>query len=139
MNTFSGFCIAACMFLIFVGMATGVVNTLGVFPSSPTIDTNTAQGTYNVGTYIWIGGTTATILLAIAIAITTKSTNLIALTAFGGVFWTSWGSIQSIFYTGGFLSNTTGIAIVLMLWFGMTVMFIGAIIGILSPGSTAMR
>ena len=147
MNTFSGFCIAACIFIIFVGLATAVVGSLNqsgssdVFPNTPNIDVTDASSssTYNVSTYIWVGGSVATLLLAIAVAITSKSTNLIALTVFGGTFWTSWGSMAPVFDTFGFTSNNTGFLIIGMLTLGMTMMFIGAVIGILSPGSTAMR
>jgi hypothetical protein len=139
MNTYSGLCMGACIFMIFFGLASSVVNSIGAFPSSPTIDTTAAQGSYDVGTYIWIGGSVSTLLLAIAIGITTKSTNLIALTAFGGTFWTSWLAVLPIFNNFGFSANATGSILIFMLTLGMSVMFIGAVIGILSPGSTAMR
>lgn len=128
----------ACIFMIFVGMASTVVNTIGAFPSSPTMDTSTAQGSYDVNTYIWIGGTIVT-LTSVVILLISKATNLIGLVVFAGTFWTSWASILPIFDNFGFSDNVTGAAIILMLTFGMTVMFIGAIIGILAPGSTAMR
>jgi hypothetical protein len=147
MNTFSGFCIAACIFLIFIGMGTGVVSTLDqgsfhVFSASPDINTSEAQkptqtnyfDLYNV--LIAYG---AAIAITSILSYLTGTSNLIVVWIFGGVFWASWGSLLPVFYTGGFMNTSTGLAIVGMLTFGMTVMFIGAIIGLLSPGGTSMR
>jgi hypothetical protein len=140
MNTFNGFCIAACMFMVFVGMASTVVSTLGVFPSTLDINTDDAQSKFDVqyNNILSAGVYGATILGAIALAFLTRTTNLIGMWIFSGVFWAGWLSVNGLFYTGGFLNNATGIAIVAMLWFGMTIMFIGAVTGILS-GSTVMR
>jgi hypothetical protein len=149
MNTFSGLCIGACIFIIFIGMAAGVVNSIGAFPGAvtPTADTTDAQQTGNFSSYSNIYSLLTTyggaiglgVIASIITLLITGSTSLIGIWMFAAVFWSSWLSIQNIFYTGGFLNNETGILIVLMLWFGMSMMFIGAVVGMLSPGSTAMR
>lgn len=137
MNTFNSFCIAACIFMIFIGMASVVVNSLDVFPSSPDINTDDAQGKFNTG-YIQIAAFGASIALAIVFSALSRSTNIIGIWIFGAVFWASWLSVNSMFYTGGFLNNTTGIALVAMLWLGMIVMFIGAVTGMMH-GSIWMK
>lgn len=131
MSTFTGFCIAACMFMIFVGMSSAVVNTLGVFPDSFSVNTGVAQSKFNTG-YITVFAYVGAIAGAILLSLVSRTTNVIGIWLFGAVFWSSWLSVNTIFYTGGFLNNPTGIAIVAMLWFGMVVMFLGAIVGLLS-------
>ena len=139
MNTFNSFCIAACVFMIFVGMATVVVTSLGVFPSTTSIDTSESQSKYDVTSItVWSSGITIGSILTAGISLLTRSTNLMGICIFGTIFWTSWLSLIPIFNTGGFLNNTTGVALIAMITFGMTIMFIGAVIGMLT-GRTEMK
>lgn len=120
--------------MIFVGMSSLVVHSLGVFPDSPIIDTSDAQGNFtttSIQSNIFMAGTAITVVLT-TFSLLTRQTVFVGLTLFGGIFWTSWTSINGLFYTGGFMRNETGILIIAMLWLGMAAMFIGAIIGMLS-------
>jgi len=134
-------------------MAATFVGALGAFPDtwSGVGDSTTGQFSNLTGNITSIGGekinfdslwlyATGGIALGgvIILGILTQSTNLIGVWIFGTVFWMSWIKIQGIFYVGGLLSNTAGIALVGMLWLGMMFMFVGAIIGMLSQ-SGGMR
>lgn len=135
--------------MIFVGMASAVVSSIGAFPgaTTPPMDTTDAQQKGDFSAYsniysllITYGGAIGLGIVASVITLLiTGSTSLIGIWMFSAVFWSSWLSVQNIFYTGGYLNNETGILIVIMLWAGMSLMFIGAIVGMLSPGGTAMR
>jgi hypothetical protein len=152
MNTYTSFCIAGCLFMIFVSMAIGFVNLSGAFPTTLSTNPNTGNitnmtnGGYvgspsklDMGT-IWLVGMGSSIGAALAIGILMKSTNMLAVSLFGGVFWSSWLNILGVVYVGGFdfMSSPGYIALIGMLTVGMTFMFIGAIIGMLS-GSIWMR
>jgi hypothetical protein len=139
MNTFSSFCMAACLFMIFIGLASGVVSSLNiggppVFPDSPDINTTEAQKPFNLNLTetIWIAGMTIGSLATVALFGAFRQTNVAAIAIFSTVFWTSWGSILVIFHTGGFLDFAAGLAIIGMLTFGMSIMFIGAVVGMLA-------
>lgn len=147
MNTFSGFCISACLFMIFLGMASVVVNGLDIFPPSSAVDTTDAQGYFNdedkLNDAIWIaGGILGAALVIVALA--KGMTNLIGLIIFSTMFWASWLSINRQFLSNFFLDSTGHVqpaaaGLIAMLWLGMSVMFVGASIGLLSPGGTSMR
>ena len=149
MNTFNSFCIAACIFMIFISMSIGFINLSGAFPTNMATNPNTKNITnmtnavagepmkFDMGT-IWLVGTGASIGIAVVVGILMKSTNLLGVFLFGSIFWSSWLNIIGVAYTGGFLSNQGGVALLGMITVGMTFMFIGAIIGMLS-GSIWMR
>lgn len=147
MNTFNSFCIGACLFICLVGMAGSFVGALGVLPSTWDIGlqgddtggvfsnlteniTSTSGGAMNFDSF-WLIATGGIAVTGIILGILMQSTNMIAVWIFGTVFWSGWIKVNSIFYAGGFLDNTAGIALVSILWFGMMIMFIGAIIGML--------
>ena len=143
MNTFSAFCMAACVFMIFVGMASIMVNSIGAFPgeSVPNIDTTTSQSKFavdytNILSSVAIYG--VAIVAAIAAAFLTRTTNLAGIWIFDAIFWSGWLSMIPIFDAGGFLLNVTGGIIISMLTVGMDIMFIGAVVGMLT-GSHQMK
>jgi len=143
-NTFSGICIATCMFMIFFGMATAVVNAVApnVFPGLAGIDTSNAESKIDTD-YMSIGVIVVTYGAAIIgagiLAVLTNSTNIIGVWLFSAVFWASFlslnGTLSIMLY--GYL-GAASIPIFAILWIGMIMMFIGAIIGMLS-GSQWMR
>ena len=143
-NTFSGFCIAACAFMIFFGMSTAIINAVApnVFPGMAGIDTANAEEKIS-SDYLNFGALIASYGVAIGISvllsILTNSTNMIGVWLFGAVFWASFASLNGTL--GLLLYNYLGVAsvpIFAVLWVGMVIMFIGAVIGMLS-GSQWMR
>lgn len=153
MNTFTSFCVGACIFMIFFGMSIGFIGLMGAFPTglttgfTPGNSTETVTGlTGNVtgvmGHFnfwdLW-GATTGLALGgALAIGILTKSTNMIGTWVFGTFFWSSWGSMLTVFYTFDFLSSGAGLMLITMITVGMAFIFVAAVIGMLS-GSIWMR
>jgi hypothetical protein len=79
-----------------------------------------------------------TALGAIGIAYLTRTTNMIGVYLFGTFFWSSWLNVIRILNDTSFLSFPGGLALIGMISVGMTFMFIGAVIGLLS-GSIWMR
>jgi hypothetical protein len=147
MNTFNSFCISACMFMIFLGMASIVVGNLGISSSSPVINTTEAQKNFlkdNANTIIWVAGGTLATIASIASYFFTRSTVIMGVTIFAGIFWTSWIAINKTFLSNFFIDSTThaiqpaAAGIIGMLWLGMAVMFIGAVQGMLT-GSIWMK
>lgn len=155
MNTFTSFCIAACMFMCFVGMASAFIGVLGVFPTtiSMTPSGNSSSGIFSNLTgnvtssagesinfdSIWLiatGGIAAT--GAFIFGILTKSTNMVAVWLFGTVFWSAWGHLAVIISGVGILDSEAGIILISIITVGMTIIFVGAVIGMLS-GSIWMR
>lgn len=154
MNTFSALCIAACVFMIFVGFSFGFVDAMGVFPveqASPfdatddslEIVENLSQNiTGTEGRMSWStmwGIVTGAMLIgAIGISLITHTTNLIGVYIFGTFFWSSWINVVGILDTFDFLASAAGLVLLTMITVGMSIMFIGAIVGMLS-GAHAMR
>jgi len=153
MNTFNSFCIGACIFMIFLGFSFGFIDAMNAFPTSKTSPFGTDNSLNIVqnlssnitGTtgglswgQIWGIGTGAIALGVIGMAILTRTTNMIGVYLFGTFFWSSWASLVGILYTFSFLTSGAGLILVTMITVGMSVMFIGAIIGMLS-GSFSMR
>lgn len=159
MNTFTSFCIGACIFMCFVGMAGTLVNVIGSFPSS--VDTGAAihgDGTggsifsnlssnitsatndpfpfdnmWLIGTGVAVGGAAA-----IGLSILTGTTTFIGIWLFGSVFWSGWLNLVGVITTGGYFNNAAGAVIIGMLSIGMMIMFVGAIIGMFG-GSQGMK
>jgi hypothetical protein len=153
MNTYTSFCIAGCIFFIFISMSMGFIDMSGAFPSSGTTNIQIGNTTGSVsnmtGTVvgeaghisigeIWAVGTGLAIVGVVAGAILTKSTNMIGVYLFGTIFWSCWLNVCGIMTMNGFLNFSAGLALIGMITIGMTFMFIGAIIGMLS-GSIWMR
>ena len=155
MNTFTSFCIGACIFMIFVGMSIGFIGAMGAFPTIMTNPFNGENGTKIVenlsgnitgtsGTIdfasVWGISTGALIGGAVSLSILTKTTNMIAVWLFGSFFWSSWASILMMInsFAHDFFGSSAGLILVAMISVGMIFMFIGAIIGLLS-GSIWMR
>jgi hypothetical protein len=87
---------------------------------------------------MWLMATGITALGAIGIAYLTRTTNMIGVYLFGTFFWSSWLNVIRILNDTSFLSFPGGLALIGMISVGMTFMFIGAVIGLLS-GSIWMR
>ena len=154
MNTFSGFCIGACVFMIFIGMSFGFISAIGAFPTSQTAPFDTggtdlgivSNLTSNItGTTghlsfgeIWGIATGAITVGAIILSILTGTTNMIGIWLFGSFFWSSWASLVGILYMFDFLSSGAGLILVTMITVGMSIMFVGAIIGMLA-GTHSLR
>jgi hypothetical protein len=153
MNTFNSFCIGACIFMIFLGFSFGFIDAMGSFPTSQTSPFGTdssldivenlssnitgSSGKMSWG-QMWGIGTGALTIGVIGIAILTGTTNMIGVYLFGTFFWSSWASLVGILYTFSFLSSGAGLILLTMITVGMSIMFVGAIIGMLS-GSVSMR
>ena len=154
MNTFNSLCIGACIFMIFLGFSFSFIGAMGAFPASmtgPFDETDSSLdivenlssnitgsgGSLNMG-QMWLIGTGATALAVVGLAILTGTTNMIGVYLFGTFFWASWVQLIGILYTFDFLSSGAGLILVTMITVGMTIMFIGAVIGMLS-GSVSMR
>ena len=154
MNTFNSLCIGACVFMIFLGFSFGFIDAMGAFPSGPTSPFNANENqldivknlTSNVsgttGQMSWgeMWGITTGALTGLVIvgAILTGTTNMIGVYLFGTFFWASWASLIGILYTFDFLSSGAGLILVTMITVGMSIMFVGAVIGMLS-GAQTMR
>jgi len=153
LNTFNSFCIAACLFMIFIGMSMGFIGLTGAFPTGVStgfhegdtlgqVSNLTGNVTGSAGHMdfwsIWGIATGIGASGVFVAAILTKSTNMIAIGLFGTFFWGSWGSLIGILYMFDFLTSGAGLMLVTMITVGMTFIFVGAIIGMLS-GSIWMR
>ena len=141
--------------MIFLGFSFGFIGAMGAFPAGYTspfdpahdtsggITTNlTSNITGETGTLSWgqMWGL-ATIMATggvIFLSILTGTTNLLGVYLFGTFFWSSWASLVGILYTFDFLTSAAGIILLSMITVGMGIMFVGAIIGMLS-GSQSMR
>jgi len=158
MNTFTSFCIGACIFMCFVGMAGTLVNVIGCFPATVNTGENlhgTGGSIFNnltqnisstsddpfhfdnlwlIGTGIAAGGS-----IAVAMSILTGTTTFIGIWLFGSVFWSGWINLLTILNTNSYMTgNAAGVIILGMLTLGMMVMFVGAIIGMFG-GSQGMK
>ena len=71
-------------------------------------------------------------------SILTGTTNLLGVYLFGTFFWASWVKLVQLFWTFDALKTGAGLILVTMITVGMSIMFIGAVIGMLS-GSVSMR
>lgn len=154
MNTFSSLCIGACVFMIFIGFSFGFVDAMGAFPTGKTSPFNASDGTTNIitnltsnvtgqpGTISWSGvwaaATGLSLLGAGIFSVLTGTTNLLGVYLFGTFFWSSWASLVGILYQFDFLTSSAGIILLTMITVGMGIMFVGAVIGMLS-GSQSMR
>jgi len=154
MNTFNSFCIGACVFMIFVGMSFGFITAIGAFPTSYTGSVNatgtdltilenltgnvTGQEGHLSWGAMWGIATGGAIAVSVVFAILTHSTNMIGVWLFGTFFWSSYASIIGMLFTFDFLSSGAGLILATMITIGMTIMFVGAVIGMLS-GSHYMR
>ena len=154
MNTFNSICIAGCIFMTFISMSIGFIDLSGAFgtttpgtlningDSMGTVEnlsqniTGTA-GNMNWGS-VWLLATGITALGVIGLALLTGTTNMIGVYLFGTFFWSSWINVVNIIRLGGLLDFPAGVALITMITVGMTFMFIGAVIGMLS-GAQAMR
>ena len=139
-TTFSGFCIAACVFIIFFDFGLAFVSTTGAFETGVVTPINvTGNSTVDFGrffssgfTNIWLGLLGLSLGSLAICAIASVSPNIIAVILFGEFFWTGWLNVISVLNTGGFFGSSTGIVLMSMLSVGMMIMFVGAVIGMLS-------
>lgn len=154
MNTFSSLCIGACVFMIFIGMSMGFIGAINAFPTSMTSPIDTSSGDMDILENLTgnITGTTGTLTFgemwgiatgaitvgAIVLSILTGTTNMIGIWLFGSFFWSSWVSLIGILYMFAFLTTGAGLILVTMITVGMSIMFVGAVIGMLS-GTHSMR
>jgi hypothetical protein len=154
MNTFNSICIAGCIFMTFISMSIGFINLSGAFgvttPTTISVNGNATQTVENLSQNItgtagkmdwnslWLIATGITALGVIGLAFMTGTTNMIGVYLFGTFFWSSWLNVVNIMRLGGFLDFSAGVALITMITVGMTFMFIGAVIGMLS-GAQAMR
>lgn len=140
--------------MIFLGFSFGFIDAMGAFPTTHTggfdstdssIDIvenltsniSGASGKLSWG-QMWGIGTGAIAIGVIGIAILTGTTNMIGVYLFGTFFWSSWASLVGILYTFDFLESGAGLILMTMITVGMAIMFVGAVIGMLS-GSNYMR
>lgn len=155
MNTFSSLCIGACIFMIFIGFSFGFIDAMGAFPTgktspfNPSSDTSTGMLTNLTGnvsgtpgsiswSMFWGAATGVTLLAAGVFSVLTGTTNMLGVYLFGTFFWSSWASLVGILYQFDFLTSSAGLILLTMITVGMGVMFVGAVIGMLS-GSQSMR
>lgn len=143
-NSFKGFCIGACIFVMLVSLSINFVLGLHVFPTnmgSPIVNqseggivgenaTKVASGDFlsvmsTIGSAVGFGGL---ILVAIT-AWQSKSYNIVAAYIFTWIFWQSW------FTNIGFFVSMTNYSAIVPIWTMLTavvgLLFVGAVSGIL--------
>ena len=140
--------------MIFFGFSLGFISAMGAFPGGYTspfnpgndtslgITTNLTRNITGTGSLSW-GETwalaTGLTLLGVGVfSILTGTTNMLGVYLFGTFFWSSWASLVGILYEFDFLTSSAGLILVSMITVGMSIMFVGAIIGMLS-GSNQLR
>lgn len=140
--------------MIFIGMSMGFIGAINAFPTSMTSPIDTSSGDMDILENLTgnITGTTGTLTFgemwgiatgaitvgAIVLSILTGTTNMIGIWLFGSFFWSSWVSLIGILYMFAFLTTGAGLILVTMITVGMSIMFVGAVIGMLS-GTHSMR
>lgn len=143
MSTFTGFCIAACVFMLFVNFGFMFVSSFGGFdttiPASLNLTGNSSANYNKAFNFDYVRtfaiGITVLGLGALTMCYLTGTTNMLGVYLFGATFWAGWINLVSIFNMGSFLDNAPGQVLISMLTIGMMIMFTGAVIGMLS-GST---
>lgn len=138
----------ACIFIIFIGMSSALVNSMGIYPTIPVFNTAEAEGVINTAQNLvstWSGlisltaGITIVVIIGLSFFAGSINTNLLAAAMFAVVFWATWGYLQlSMFAPYGFYTGIL-LSLMLMLNLGMIIMFIGAVIGILGVNTNEMR
>lgn len=132
----------------------GFIGAINAFPTSMTSPIDTSSGDMDILENLTgnITGTTGTLTFgemwgiatgaitvgAIVLSILTGTTNMIGIWLFGSFFWSSWVSLIGILYMFAFLTTGAGLILVTMITVGMSIMFVGAVIGMLS-GTHSMR
>lgn len=135
-------------------MSMGFIGAINAFPTSMTSPIDTSSGDMDILENLTgnITGTTGTLTFgemwgiatgaitvgAIVLSILTGTTNMIGIWLFGSFFWSSWVSLIGILYMFAFLTTGAGLILVTMITVGMSIMFVGAVIGMLS-GTHSMR
>lgn len=142
--------------MIFIGLSFGFIGAIGAFPSTMTspIDTsdtsldileNLTQNVTGAETMerlsfsdMWLIATGAMIGGGIILSILTGTTNMIGIWLFGSLFWSAWSSLIIMLNTFDFLVSGAGAILVTMITVGMSIMFYGAVVGMLS-GTHSLR
>ena len=154
--------------MIFIGMSFSFIDAISPgtyeghsfesFPQGHTSDINATEDPQNITTgltanitgeqinqygnlnmgMIWAIATGGMTVGAIVLSILTGTTNMIGAWIFGSFFWSSWLSLINILYNFDFLDSTAGLILLGMISVGMTIMFVGAMVGMLS-GAHSMR
>jgi hypothetical protein len=141
-NTFTSFCIMACVFMMFITLGISFVGTITDATGNPvfhtTVSTGDTPSEFSGLSWDWIFAIIGGSGVAIAFSYLTKTTNYLGVYIFGIVFWVGWGKLASILTSVGYLDSASAVALIGMITIGMGVMFIGAVIGMLS-GSIWMR
>ena len=140
--------------MIFLGFSFSFVDAMGAFPTGKESPFDTSTGNYTNVTEqlsskvtglghmsfseVWLVGIGATTVIGVAALLIAGVTNMIGIYIFGTFFWGSWFQVINIFGTFDFLESGAGLILLTMITVGMTFMFIGAVIGMLS-GSNQLR
>jgi len=149
LSNFYQICVYICIVMIIFNLCVSFVSGLGVFPYD--VDTGIATGPTSNDTYtnltdlggfnsegytgmdgLWIIflGSGSTLIIGLFLVLLTRSTNILGIVLFSGVFWSSYISTISIINVGGFLIDLGGF--VLIGTVGMLFIFSAAVIGMLS-------
>lgn len=149
LTNFYQVCVYICIVMIIFNLCVSFVSGLGVFPydvdsgieagpnSNDTYTNLTDLGGFNNegftgmdGLWIIFLGSGATLIIGLFLVLLTRSTNILGIVLFSGVFWSSYISSFSIINVGGFLNDLPGF--VLIGTVGMLFIFSAAVIGMLS-------
>ena len=146
-DSFTKFCISACIFMILFSLSMNVVAGLHVFGEYPTPminETSDDATTIDIGGNPFnlesvMGGNIGLLLTGAGIGLVLVATKclisgsyvLLAAYLFSIIFWGSWGSNVSILLSSGYFSSGTMLSIFGIITGVMVIIFLGAIIGIL--------
>ena len=141
-NSLTRFCIAACVFTLLISLSMNLVvgiHAFGDMAPSPLLNgtsdaaktkLNAIEGILsgNIEVILGLGGILT--LLAIAGCIASGNYSIIGPVIFIYVFWGSWGLNLSLFDSSGYFSSGTMLDVYHMITLGMSLLFVGALIGL---------